>query len=650
MTPERWEQVEHLYHAVLEKEESQRSEFLAVACGTDEALRREVESLLVREGEAESFMKEPALAVAAKALARDDMQSLPADESGLQVVGKTVSHYRISEKLGGGGMGIIYKALDTKLSRFVALKFLPEVLAEDPQAIERFRREARAASALNHPNICTIYEVEEQNGQPFIAMELLEGQTLRELVGAGFPAAPGQVASTSSVAPRAPQGVPLPTDRLLDLAVQIADGLDAAHTNGVVHRDIKPANIFITKRAQAKILDFGLAKLGVRPGLVAVQGAPLQDKPTVSAPDPNLTKAGLAMGTVSYMSPEQARGEKLDARTDLFSFGAVLYEMATGKQAFPGNSSAVIFHAILGQAPASPLSLNPQLPPELGRIINKALEKDREVRYQVASEIRADLKRLKRDTDSGRGASAAVVAAVGTQVAAAVPGLRRAWLAVLAGAAMLIAVVLTLLLRARLPPPKVLRVVQLTSDGRSKPSAHLASDGLRVYFPELTAGHLSIAAVSVKGGGVVPIPTPFSDAFVHGGSPDGSELLVIDGELGQDGPMWVLPVVAGSPRRLGDAVGHDGRWSPDGRKIVWVNGHDLHLINSDGTGSRKLVSTKAYDSTIVWRPTWSPDGKRLRFNLWGNGPKGLWEVSADGTGLRPLLPGWNEESYGELDT
>ena len=272
MKPERWEQVEHLYHAVLEKEESQRSEFLAGACGTDEALRREVESLLVREGEAESFMKEPALAVAAKALARDEAQSLPADESGLQVVGKTVSHYRISEKLGGGGMGIIYKALDTKLSRFVALKFLPEALAEDPQAIERFRREARAASVLNHPNICTIYEVEEQNGQPFIAMELLEGQTLRELIAAGIAPESGGVGRGcpaltrrgTGIPPRAPQGVPLQIDTLLEVAIQIADGLGAAHQKGITHRDIKPANIFLATREQApqvKILDFGLAKM-----------------------------------------------------------------------------------------------------------------------------------------------------------------------------------------------------------------------------------------------------------------------------------------------------------------------------------------------------------------------------------------------------
>jgi Tol biopolymer transport system component len=350
------------------------------------------------------------------------------------------------------------------------------------------------------------------------------------------------------------------------------------------------------------------------------------------------------MGTVSYMSPEQARGELLDARTDLFSFGAVLYEMATGKQAFSGTSSAAIFHAILGQAPASPISLNPRLPRELERIVNKALEKDREVRYQVASEMRADLKRLKRDTDSDQAASAAGVAAVGREVAAAITRPRPVRLAVLAGAAVLVAVVLTLLLRAPLPPPKVLRIVPLTSDGRIKPTPNLATDGFRLYFGELVDGRSSLAAVSLnKGGEVVLIPTPFKDTTLIGGSPDGSELLVVDGALGSDRPIWVLPLVAGSPRRLGDAVGHAGSWSPDGRKIVWANGVDLYVINSDGTGSRKLVSAKADGSTIVWRPTWSPDGKRLRFNPWGSG---LWEVSADGTGLHPFLPGWNQECCG----
>src|SRR6516165_9405727 len=340
------------------------------------------------------------------------------------LTGKKVSHYRVLEMLGGGGMGVVYKAEDIKLGRAVALKFLPEELAKDRTALERFEREARAASALNHPNICTIYEFGEHEGQPFIAMELLEGQTLRERIAAapspgptGHPLPEGEgkpfKASLSpppegegpGVRVEGARGTPLPIDALLDLAVQTAGALEAAHREGIVHRDIKPANIFVTKHGVAKVLDFGLAKRTVGAGIApprAPQGAPLPDTPTASIAPEQLTTPGIAMGTVSYMSPEQARGEPLDARTDLFSFGAVLYEMATGKQAFCGPSSAAIFHAILGLAPASPLTLNPRLPPELERIVSKSLEKDRNLRYQHAADILTDLKRLKRDTDSGR--------------------------------------------------------------------------------------------------------------------------------------------------------------------------------------------------------------------------------------------------------
>ena len=609
MKSERWSKIESIFHKALEADEIQRDAVIEESCAGDEELRREVESLLAHHSDSASFIEKPAFASQANTSSIRPVTAAAGPRPDLR--GVAVGHYRILEEIGFGGMGVVYKAEDTRLGRLVALKFLPEHMAADSVTLERFRREARSASSLNHPNICTIYDVGEQDGQCFIAMELLEGRTLEMAIG----------------------GRPLPLTTILDLALHIADALEAMHKSAIVHRDLKPSNIFVTIRGDAKLLDFGLAKR------LRLQGGRAVDATTLSG---SITTRGQLLGTIAYMSPEQAQDKDIDSRSDIFSFGAVLYEMGTGCRAFMGESAASVIAEILRGEPKSAQVVNSELPAELHRIIRKTLEKDPGDRYQTATDLMVDLRRLKREH---MGSSSAIKADEKTR---SFP-LSSDWLRGSSHWAVAIAVFLLLLMASFIvvvvtTPFRTLGTLnsaQITFSSELK-DPPLVTDGTRLYFQSQGVP----VEMSVKGGSIAPLRASASGMQMLDISPDASEMLALKPDLNNEfsqGSIWTVPVLGGYPRRLGNQIVQDAHWSPDGRSIVYASLNSIYVSDSQDANLRKIWDAPSYTSA----PYFSPDSRRIRVTVDGakeDSPPNIWELNADGSNPHRLALDWPEDA------